>query len=192
MPNIKATDLGLTLSGRRIFSNLNFKVQQGEGLVILGPNGSGKTLLLRLLSGTLKPSSGQLFKDRHFSRQQYCDFDSRVDEHLTASQYFHCWGNWSKREDALALWGLEPIWKTPLRKLSLGQKGRVQLASALSHQPALLLLDEPDLGLDSETTTVIIEALKSIPSTCTTFLTSHHQSLYQDLLWPTLFLGGPS
>jgi ABC-2 type transport system ATP-binding protein len=192
MPNIKATDLGLTLKRQQIFSGLHFKIQQGEGLVITGPNGSGKTLLLRLLAGKLKPSSGKLFKDRHFSNQQYCDFDSKIDEYLSVSQFYSCWGNSTTQDETIDQWNLSSIWKRRLDRISLGEKKRAKLATALSHNPSFLLLDEPDLGLDQGHASLMADIFSAIPSSCTTILTSHHQEIYDSLGWEKLSLRGES
>lgn len=173
-----------------IFSSLNFKLQQGEGLIITGPNGSGKSLLLRVLAGVIPPSSGKVFKDHHFSKQRHCDFDSRVDEFLSVSQYFTCWGNSNCRDEFVEKWNLGSIWKKRLEKLSLGERKRAQLATILSHNPTLLLLDEPDLGLDSDVSDLMTDLLARVPSTCTTVLASHHGSIYEKLSWESLPLGG--
>ncbi len=160
---VRATDLHKYFGPIRAVDGLSLSVQAGEIYGLLGPNGSGKTTLIRLLIGLLKPTSGsasvlgQAMPDKAIlARVGYMTQATALYEELTVREnvtFFAemCGGASRERADeVLALVDLHDRASSLVRTLSGGLKQRTSLACALVHQPRLLLLDEPTVGIDPQ------------------------------------------
>jgi len=167
---IQASRLVLERGGRRIIDDIDLVVDKGGVSVIMGPNGAGKSVLLRLLTGLLKPDAGTVSwagarPDRARAPSVGMVFQKPVllrRSALANVRYVLRAGGRAERtrlaEEALARAGLAHLAKTPARLLSGGQQQRLAIARALAPEPEVLLLDEPCANLDPAATAAI-EAL---------------------------------
>ena len=147
--------------------NLSFEIAPGEIVGLLGPNGAGKTTSFKILAGLLHPTSGQAQvlghlpwqRDRHFLRQitfvmgqrnqLVWDIPSKDSFELHRAIYGISRPDYHRTLDELVdLLDLASLLTTPVRNLSLGERMKCEIALALLHQPRVLFLDEPTLGLD--------------------------------------------
>jgi ABC-2 type transport system ATP-binding protein len=144
--------------------DLDLEVRRGEVLGYVGPNGSGKTTTLKLLTGLLRPDAGEvrvfgmpLESPAWRHRVGYLPEHPYLYDYLTPAEYLDYAGRLfglsaaarrEKRRELLALVGLERSADLPMRRFSKGMLQRVGLAQALVNDPELLLLDEPMSGLD--------------------------------------------
>ncbi|MBJ26472.1 MAG: heme ABC transporter ATP-binding protein CcmA [Alphaproteobacteria bacterium] len=160
---LKANNLTCVRGEKTIFSKVNFTLSRGEALLVTGPNGIGKSSLLRVLSGFLKPSKGELsWRDGsvyqnieeyrtlvHFVGHSDC-----IKSSLTVFEHLLFWsrlrGNSSLAYEALERTGLLNLAQTPGRFLSAGQKKRVSIARLISTYSPLWFLDEPTVTLDAD------------------------------------------
>jgi len=157
--------LCLGYENREVLHGLSFALREGEVLSVLGENGTGKSTLLRALLGLKKPNHGRVLYGGGLTRkqigylpQQNCvqkDFPATAGE-VVRSGFLNSMGlraRYSKSQQVLAKEimaqvGVERLEKQCFRELSGGQQRRVLLARALAATQKLLLLDEPDAGLD--------------------------------------------
>lgn len=151
----------------RAVDGISFKVAQGDLVGYLGPNGAGKSTTIKMLTGLLVPTSGEVLVDEFIpwkDRQKYVSrigavfgqrttlwWDLPVIESLDLIQ--HMYRIPSQRfqknlKEFRSLLELDAFMNTPVRSLSLGQRMRADLCAALLHDPQLLFLDEPTIGLD--------------------------------------------
>ena len=147
--------------------NVSFSIEQGELVGFLGPNGAGKTTTLKMLSGILHPTSGEVkvlghipYKREKAYQKQFSlvmGQKNQLLKDLPALESFNLYkeiyeipnGEFRKNLDELTdLFGIKEILDIPVRKLSLGQRMKCELAAVLLHQPKVLFLDEPTIGLD--------------------------------------------
>lgn len=182
--------------------NINLSIQEGELLGYIGPNGAGKSTSIKMLTGILKPSSGEIdvlgynpFKDRKtyacsigvvFGQRTQLWWDIAVIESfkLLAKIYRVSNADYKKRLDTLCdVLNLRELLNTPVRKLSLGQRMKCDLAASLLHQPKILFLDEPTIGLDAVAKDSIREFLRFINKEfkTTILLTTHDLKEIEEL-----------
>jgi len=161
---IEVSNLTKTYSGFKAVDRVSFTAQPGQVTGFLGPNGAGKTTTMRILTGFMPPTSGQatvagydVFDDSLAVRQQvgYLPENVPLYRDMSALAYLmyvvEIRGLKDRRQramDALDRVGLVKRAKSRIRTLSKGMKQRVGLAAALIHDPQVLILDEPTIGLD--------------------------------------------
>jgi ABC-type Mn2+/Zn2+ transport system ATPase subunit len=163
--------------GRRvILSDLTFDIPEGDFLGLVGPNGSGKTTILRAILGTLAPLSGMVTRDDrlrfgYVPQRDQVDygFPLRVMDVVLMGRYDRVGvGRRPAREDrahslaALEAVGIRDLAREPLIRLSGGQKQRTLIARALVGEPSLLVLDEPTTGMDLVATTQILGLVREL------------------------------
>ena len=174
--------------------SVSFNVAEGETLAFIGPNGAGKSTTIKMLTGILHPSTGQAYvagcvpweQRIELAHQIGCVFGQRSQlwYHLPAQDSFEVLGRIfdlpakkvNERINALSeLLELRSFIDAPVRKLSLGQRMRCEVAAALLHEPRILFLDEPTIGLDVVAKRKIRELIARLNSEekTTIFLTSH-------------------
>ncbi|MGH7014414.1 MAG: heme ABC exporter ATP-binding protein CcmA [Stellaceae bacterium] len=157
---------------RRVFQGVTFALAPGDVLVLGGPNGSGKTSLLRLMAGLAPPEQGQIAwggvaiaddPAAHRARIHYIGHQEAVKLALTAAENLAFWTQMRGADDgaatALRRFRLDPRASWPARYLSAGERKRLGLARLLASPAALWLLDEPTTGLDTESTEILLAAI---------------------------------
>ena len=151
----------------RAVDSVSFDIAPGEVVGFLGPNGAGKTTTLKMLSGLLYPTAGELRVLGHVPSRRESDFLRRITmvmgnrnqlqwdlpaldsfELMRAIYRLHPDDFRRVRDEFVELLDLGDLVKKPVRNLSLGERMKVEIAAALLHQPDVLFLDEPTLGLD--------------------------------------------
>jgi len=168
----------------QVLQGLDMTVEEGSIYGLLGPSGCGKTTLLKVILGFLEPESGTLRvkgeipgSDVGYSPQEIALYP---DLSIAETMRFHGRLHGMKAEAILSRqsWLIEfldlPEPERPVGKLSGGQKRRVSLAVALLHEPDLLLLDEPTVGVDPELRARIWDHLQEIASSRTTIVITTH------------------
>ncbi len=170
MSSIQARDIAFSYSDRPLFEALSVEIGDGEFVGLVGPNGSGKTTFLNLLSRVLKPSSGGIFIDgsdvESFSARALARmvavvpqestfiFPFTVSEVVLMGRAPHLRTILEREEDfeiaaeAMEMTGVDHLASRPVTNLSGGEKQGVMIARALAQRPSILLLDEPTAFLD--------------------------------------------
>lgn len=155
-----AKGLGGERGGEILFSELNFTIQAGEALLITGPNGVGKSTLLRIAAGLLRPAEGEIKLESNPRKFETlgaaCHFLGHLNAMkpaLTLEENLRFWQSFYGLEvrpvsEALEMVGLADIGHLPFGYLSTGQKRRASIARLLASDRPVWLLDEPTAGLD--------------------------------------------
>ena len=199
---------GLTVEGddgTPIWSDVSFSVDRGQRAAVCGPNGEGKTTLLRCLTGFVRPLRGEVLifgeppdPERLRGRVGYLPqnpsrqlFENTVFEEVafTLRRLSVSQKDLAPRvEAALALCGIEDLSDRSPHKLSYGQRHLVALASILAPEPEVLLLDDPFAGLDRDRCAALLDLLYSLSEErhCTVVWTAHNRSNLPD--WEYLVL----
>ena len=180
-PAIQTRDLTRKYGRVTAINSLNITIEAGEKVVLVGPNGSGKTTLIKLLSTLIKPTSGDLFIHGYDVAKHDAAIRSTIGVvlhepllygRLTAAENLRFYAKMfhvpdaEKRIDALAdQLDLTDLLKTRVDVLSHGQRKRVSMLRAVLHNPGILLLDEPDSGLDSAALQRLVDFCNSQPRT---------------------------
>lgn len=179
---------------KKAVDDLSFHVDKGEMLGYIGLNGAGKSTTIKMLSGLMVPTKGKCFvnnmipyKDRKnytknigvvFGNRSQLWWDLPVSESFSVLQkiYEVPQNEYDERLNFLKdILGLNEFYLTPVRNLSLGQKMRADLAASMLHNPSVLFLDEPTIGLDIIVKERIRSAIKKInrETNTTVLLTTH-------------------
>jgi manganese/zinc/iron transport system ATP- binding protein len=201
-------DVTLSYGDKPIISDVNLKVREGMILGVLGPNGMGKTTLLRGILGILKPSRGRIRwisrGNSHRVRIGYAPQKERLDPAypITIMEVIqmgtYCQGPWSPllrsaqrkvAKEALEKVGMAHLSHMLFSACSGGQRQRVLVARALATQPEVLILDEPTTGIDLGTQNAIISLLRDLNQrdNMTILLVTQHfgplSELFEEVAW---------
>ncbi|TAK24743.1 MAG: ATP-binding cassette domain-containing protein [Chloroflexota bacterium] len=181
---------------------IDLTVRRGEIVAYAGPNGAGKSTTIKLLAGLLEPDRGAITSLGMSPSRQRADYVGRIG--VAFGQRTELWWDqpvaatfeWRRvvwrvprdrfnavLSDLRPLLGLDDIWETLARELSLGQRMRADLALALLHEPEILLLDEPTIGLDVLAKRSILSFIKRVNRErgVTVIVTSHDMSDLEEL-----------
>ncbi len=194
---IRVTDLTKNYGARRAVDGLNFEARQGEILGFLGPNGAGKTTTMRILTGYMPPSSGTASIAGFDIVSQSLEVRKRVGylpetvplyTDMTVFDYLKFMADLRhlpKADDAvdeaLEMVGLLERASGYIGNLSKGMRQRVGLAQALLHRPAVLILDEPTIGLDPAQIIEVRNIIREVGKERTVLLSTHILSEAQQL-----------
>lgn len=166
---LRGQDLCCERGGREVFAGLSFAVKNGEMLVLKGPNGVGKTSLLRMIAGLNEPSEGgfDVTGAQQTDLGLMCHFVAHQEAFkpaLTVEENLQFWADFfggGDVEKALAAFNLLPLAGFSAAVLSAGQKRRLALARLVMIERPLWLLDEPSVGLDSQSVGQLQELIRA-------------------------------
>ena len=170
-------------------------IEPGEIVALLGPNGSGKTTLMKMLTGIIVPSAGEMAVCGHVPFDREKQFRKKIalvmgqksqlwwdipamDSFRLLSRYYEIDPNWFKRrmDELVEALQVQGILHVHVRKLSLGERMKLELIASLLHRPEVIFLDEPTIGLDLMAQENIRAFIKKYHQQhhCTIILTSHY------------------
>ncbi|CAN5819977.1 ABC transporter ATP-binding protein [soil metagenome] len=199
---VSIQNLGFKYPGQNAdcFSHLTLHVEKGERFGLFGPNGAGKTTLMNCMTGLLSYQQGSIkligqeVKDHRKSINKIFGFvpqDFSFYQELSPLEnlaFFGAWSGLNKQQikkrsvELLEVLGLTDVRNKQVQKFSGGMKRRVNLAIGVIHEPQILFLDEPTVGVDVHTRQSIIGYLKQLNERGTTLIyTSHQLSEAEDL-----------
>ena len=196
-PLLTLRDVGFRYGNREVLRNTSFTLEPGTSTALIGKNGVGKTTLLRLASGVLRPSAGTIEFDKRrlaqFSVRQAARQIAIVPQHLEVpfdytvlqvvaqgrTPYLSLWGGLTTEDrravdQALQFTNTWSLRNRVFNELSGGERQRVKIALGLSQQPRLLLLDEPTQNLDIGRQVELLDLLRFLLQSGLTVLASTH------------------
>ena len=192
-----------------VIKDINFTIDEGEFIGYIGPNGAGKSTTIKLLTGILHPSEGNIsvldfnpYENRYqytyhigvvFGQRSLLEYDIPVIDsfHLYRAIYELDQKTFDERlEEFTSILKLSELFHIPVRKLSLGQRMRCEIAASLLHNPKVIFLDEPTIGLDALAKHDIRLFLKRINQTenITIILTTHDMDDIEELCERIIFI----
>jgi branched-chain amino acid transport system ATP-binding protein len=203
----RISNLNLSFGGLKVTNNVNLEIKQGEVTSIIGPNGAGKTTLFNLISGHLKPDSGEIiFLDENITRMSpknivkkgiarsfqivnifpnYTVYENLMISVLAQQDNTKNIFSTAKKmvkescHELIKSIGLTDQCDTIAGELSHGNQKRLEVGIALALKPKLLLLDEPTSGMATEEKGGILETIRSLiqQQNCTVFLCEHDMNV---------------
>lgn len=178
---IRTKDLIKTFGDKTVIEHLNLEVEEGKLLAYIGTNGAGKSTTMKMLTGLLKPTSGEIelaadLKIGMVFQESVLDEELTVLDNLKSRQALYRKQDKAWLEKLIQLTGLDAFLNQKYGTLSGGQRRRVDIVRALLNKPNLLFLDEPTTGLDIQTRRAIWEILHCLQreENLTIFLTTHY------------------
>ncbi len=179
---------------KTVLKNVSFDVRKGEIMGLIGPNGAGKTTLINIILGLLQPDAGSITIDGLSMAKDEATIKQMIGyipQEIALIDDSSCWNNLlyfatlynlkgserkARCEMALELTGLTEEKGKKVSKLSGGMKRRLNIACATMHDPSILILDEPTVGIDPQSRNYIFEYLLHLnrDKTCTILYTSHY------------------
>jgi ABC-2 type transport system ATP-binding protein len=187
---LKANNLRKTFNGFVAVDNLSLEIERGEIFGLLGPNGAGKTTSIKMITGLLKPDSGRVLingkpADKKNDRQSVglCPQEIVLWNNLTCfeqlvfiAEMYNVPVSLARKRarELLEKIGLTDKSKKLGKTLSGGMQRRMNLLMALMHDPEILILDEPEAGLDPQSRVMVRDFIHSLSKTKTVILTTHN------------------
>ena len=185
--SIVVENISKNYGAQKALDNISFSIKRGEIVGFLGPNGAGKSTLMKILTTYLKSDSGNAIVNEYdvvldqkkvqksvgyLPEHNPLYLDLYVREYLAFNADLHKVAK-SRIDEVITLTGLTPECHKKIGELSKGYRQRVGLATALLHNPDVLILDEPTTGLDPNQLVEIRELIKNIGKNKTVFLSTH-------------------
>ena len=187
---IEVKSLTKSFGNHLALGGIDLRVEWGKTLAIFGPNGAGKTTLIKVLANIMKPSSGEILVDGLNLKEGAEEIRPRIGvvthqtflySNLTAYENlkFYCQmydvpGFKQRIHQVVAMVGMESRLYDKVGTLSRGMQQRLSLARALLHSPAVMLLDEPETGLDQQAISMLWGALKKEEAAKRTIILTSH------------------
>lgn len=190
--------------------NVSFSIEKSEIVGYIGPNGAGKSTTIKMLSGILLPTAGNIrvngldpFKDRKkyvsnigvvFGQRSQLSWDIPAEDtfDLLKDIYDLSDKEYQKTKTELVnLLNIQEVMKQPVRSLSLGQRMMCEIAASLLHKPKILFLDEPTIGLDAESKKIVRDFIKKLNKNhkTTVILTTHDMTDIEALAKRIILIG---
>lgn len=194
----------------RALNDISFKIDDGEIIGYIGPNGAGKSTTIKILCGILTPEKGHCivdgyvpWKDRKnyvknigvvFGQRSQLWWDIPIIDSFELLKDIYGIDSRTYKQNVSELsqrLNLETILKTPTRNLSLGQRMRCEIVASLLHNPKILFLDEPTIGLDAVSKLIVRDFIKEINAEkrTTVILTTHDMQDIQALTQRVMLIG---
>jgi len=191
---INIENLSKSFGFKKVLDNINLQFNKGDFVTIFGPNGAGKTTLIRILSTIIKSDTGTITISDYHIRKQVTDIrkiigllshESFLYQNLTVSENLKFFGKLYNLENLdesipfkLNKLGVYSKRNELIRNLSNGIKQRISIVRSIIHDPKIILLDEPFVGLDIEGSTFLLELLNDFKNESkTAFVTTHDLKL---------------
>ena len=190
---LQITDLSKSFGNRMAVKGVSFHVKRGELFGLLGPNGAGKSTVISMICGLLQPDQGDVLVDGLSVQKQPVKVKEKIGVvpqdialygDMSALDNLLFWGQMyglsrknalKKAEDVLEVVGLADRKKEKLAGFSGGMKRRINIGAAIMHEPELLIMDEPTVGIDPQSRNHILEMVKSFNAKgMTVIYTSHY------------------
>ena len=194
---VRFDNVSFSYSDVQVLENASFHIHNGEFAAMVGPNGSGKTTVLKLLLGLEKPDKGNI---------DVCDSTAYVSQHMPSDNMFPITArdivrmgllrpfkryakNYDSVDEALETAGIANLAARPYNSLSGGQKRRALVARALAAKPRFLVLDEPTANMDSESEAQLYKTLGAYKRKITILIVTHDTEFVTSLTDRVLCLG---
>lgn len=187
---IEVQGLTKTFGERYALRGIDLKVNRGECMVVFGPNGAGKTTLVKVISTLVKPSAGRVWLDGIDIRERPAQIRRRISlvshqtflyDDLTVYENLRFYGRMygvsgleEKISEVVSWVQLESRLHDRVGTLSHGLQQRASIARAVLHNPSMLFLDEPEVGLDPQATTVVSDVLSRLNTDNRTVVMTTH------------------
>jgi ABC-type nitrate/sulfonate/bicarbonate transport system ATPase subunit len=170
-PLARASDLGVRYGRRQVLRGLSLVARAGEVVLVGGPNGAGKSTLLACLAGALVPQTGSVWIDRTEGHPGYHPQEGGLFTSLTVARNLETFAELNGVpaatrarviDAAIDRFGLRDHVAQPIAALSGGLRRRAAIAVSLLHEPKVVLLDEPDAGLDGAGRAVLVHEIRTV------------------------------
>lgn len=197
---LETVKLTKNFKNNKVVDEVNLYLEEGESVGLLGPNGAGKSTTIGMISSLLRPTSGDvklngksIIKDASEIRKVLGVVPQEIAlyEELSAYENLKFFGRAyrvpkdileDRIQEVLAKVGLKERQKERIKTFSGGMKRRINIAAALLHQPKILILDEPTVGIDPQSRNHILETVRELNKAGTTVLyTSHYMEEVEQL-----------
>lgn len=197
---IKTFNLGKRFDSKIALNALNLDIKRGEIFGFLGPNAAGKTTTIKLLTGLLKPSEGTAFICGHDVQKDYIKAKALLSyipdvpylyERLTAREFLRFVSEIylldekkaaKKREELLGFFNIKDEADILIEEYSHGMRQKVVICAALLHDPEVIIVDEPMVGLDPKTSRLVKDVFRQIAQKGTTvFMSTHTLSVAEEI-----------
>ena len=191
---IEVRYLSLTIKGKQLLNKIDMVAKSGEITGLVGPNGSGKTLIMKCICGFFSSYEGEIVLDGKPATEEERKNIGAIIETPGFIPYYSGYKNLkilaqinkkcSKQDiyDSMNTVGLDPSDRRPIRKYSLGMRQRLGVAQTLMEDPAILIMDEPFNGLDAEMTEKLRNRLNEEANKGKTIILSSHNPIDIEML----------
>lgn len=201
MAIIKIKNVTKRFKDKIVLDNISFEVEEGEVFGFIGPNGAGKSTLINIISTTLEKEKGKIIVDEYDIDKDSIKAKSIIGivpqeialiEELNAYDNLEFFGALyglkgrglkERVNEALAIVGLSERKKEKVKKFSGGMKRRLNIAAAIMHNPKILIMDEPTVGIDPQSRNYIFDFIRKInrEKKVTVLYTSHYMEEIEEL-----------
>lgn len=203
MPLIHVENVEKSFQHVNVIKGINFKLENGKCVALIGANGAGKTTILRMMSGLMQPSSGRIYFEGQMKGEDIRKHIGYLPQHpvfyewMTAEEFLQYVGKLSGLDAKLAksrcnellnLVGLEDARKRKIGQFSGGMKQRLGIAQAIIHKPKLIMLDEPVSALDPFGRREVLELLEQLKKESTILFSTHILNDAEEVSEEILFL----